>query len=225
MENLFALLVLASLVLLVIGFFSPKTSLFWDKKNEPTKKRSGMIYGIGLVASFILFGIFSDNKKSTNSTSKETNNSTTTTEEKTETASTPSAPALTQQQLDSIENEKAKVAYKEREDQTIKAPNLTASYEENEVKADENFKGKTFFVEGTVRDIKKDIMDDIYVVLEGDQMFRDVQCFFDDKNTASQLQKGMRVTFQGKCDGLMMNVLMKNCVLVDNLSELKKHKK
>ena len=224
MENLFALLVLASLVLLVIGFFSPKTSLFWDKKNEPTKKRSGMIYGIGLVASFILFGIFTDGKKSTSSTSKETNNSTTATEETTA-PTTPSAPALTQQQLDSIENEKAKIAYKEREDQTIKASNLTASYEENEVKADENFKGKTFFVEGTVRDIKKDIMDDIYVILEGDQMFRDVQCFFDDKNTASQLQKGMRVTFQGKCDGLMMNVLMKNCVLVDNLSTLKKTKK
>jgi hypothetical protein len=222
MENLFALLVLASSILLVIGFFSPKTSLFWDKKNEPTKKRSGMIYGIGLVASFIFFGIFSDSKKSTNSTSNETSNTSTATEEK---STTPSAPALTQQQLDSIENEKLKVAYKEREDQTIKAPNLTASYEENEVKADENFKGKTFFVEGTVRDIKKDIMDDIYVILEGDQMFRDVQCFFDDKNTASQLQKGMRVTFQGKCDGLMMNVLMKNCVLVDNLSELKKKMK
>ena len=50
MENLFALLILASLVLLVIGFISPKTSLFWDKKNEPTKKRSGMIYGISLIA-------------------------------------------------------------------------------------------------------------------------------------------------------------------------------
>ena len=67
MENLFALLILASLVLLVIGFFSPKTSLFWDKKNEPTKKRSGMIYGISLVASFILFGVTSDGKKTTNS--------------------------------------------------------------------------------------------------------------------------------------------------------------
>jgi len=219
MENLFALLVLASLVLLVIGIFSPKTSLFWDKKNEPTKKRSGMIYGISLVASFILFGVFSESKKSTSSSSSSAENSTAT-EKVAE-----NKPAMTQQQLDSIENEKNQTAIKEREDQTIKAPNLTASYEENEVKADENFKGKTFFVEGTVRDIKKDIMDDIYVILEGDQMFRDVQCFFDDKNTASQLQKGMRVTFQGKCDGLMMNVLMKNCVLVDNLSDLKKKKK
>jgi hypothetical protein len=204
------------LVLLVIGFFSPKTSLFWDKKNEPTKKRSGMIYGISSVASFILFGVTSDGKKSTNFLA----DNSTVTEKVAE-----NKPAMTQQQLDSIENEKNLIAIKEREDQTIKAPNLTASYDENEVKADENFKGKTFYVEGTVSDIKKDIMDDIYVILEGDQMFRDVQCFFDDKNTASQLKKGMRVTFQGKCDGLMMNVLMKNCVLVDNLSDLKKKKK
>lgn len=219
MENLFALLVLASLILLVIGFISPKTSLFWDKKNEPTKKRSGMIYGISLVASFILFGVTSDGKKSSNNSSSTTENAA-----RTEKVEEPKI-VLTQLQLDSIENVKTQAIIKEREDQTIKAPNLTASYDENEVKADENFKGKTFFVEGTVRDIKKDILDDIYVILEGDQMFRDVQCFFDDKNTASQLQKGMRVTFQGKCDGLMMNVLMKNCVFVDNLSDLKKKKK
>ena len=219
MENLFALLVLASLILLVIGFISPKTSLFWDKKNEPTKKRSGMIYGISLVASFILFGVTSDGKKSSNNSSSTTENAA-----RTEKVEEPKI-VLTQLQLDSIENVKTQAIIKEREDQTIKAPNLTASYDENEVKADENFKGKTFFVEGTVRDIKKDILDDIYVILEGDQMFRDVQCFFDDKNTASQLQKGMRVTFQGKCDGLMINVLMKNCVFVDNLSDLKKKKK
>lgn len=219
MENLFALLVLASLILLVIGFISPKTSLFWDKKNEPTKKRSGMIYGISLVASFILFGVTSDGKKSSNNSSSTTENAA-----RTEKVEEPKI-VLTQLQLDSIENVKTQAIIKEREDQTIKAPNLTASYDENEVKADENFKGKTFFVEGTVRDIKKDILDDIYVILEGDQMFRDVQCYFDDKNTASQLQKGMRVTFQGKCDGLMINVLMKNCVFVDNLSELKKQKK
>lgn len=215
MENLFAILILASLILLVIGFLSPKTSLFWDKKNEPTKKRSATIYGISLVASFILFGIFSDKSK----TSENTSNTATTAERIEQ-----NKPALTQQQLDSIENVKHQEVIKERENQTIKAPNLTANYEANEVKADENFKGKSFYVEGVVRDIKKDIMGDIYVILEGDQMFRDVQCYFDDKNTASQLQKGMRVTFYGKCDGLMMNVLMKNCELVENLSDLKKTK-
>ena len=120
------------------------------------------------------------------------------------------------------ENQKIKDIIKEREGQTIKATELTALYEENEVNADENYKGRTFYVEGIVEDIKKDIMDQIYVSLEGDQMLSAVQCFLDGKSTAINLRKGMRVTFQGKCDGLMFSVLMKNCVLVENLSDLKK---
>jgi hypothetical protein len=51
-------------------------------------------------------------------------------------------------------------------------------------------------------------------------MFRQVQCYFDDSKTAAQLNKGMRVTFYGKCDGLMINVLMKDCKLVTNLEDL-----
>jgi hypothetical protein len=214
MENLLALLLIANLVFLIIGFFSPKTSLFWDKKNEPTRKRSGLIYGSGLLVSSLLLGFVSESKQLTSSVSNESNNSRAANVEV-------SVPALTQQQLDSVEKENANIVYQERKENTITAPKLTASYEENEVKADENFKGKTFFVEGTILEIKKDIMDEIYVILQGDKMFRNVQCYFDDTSTASQLQKGMRVTFQGTCNGLMMNVLMKNCVLEENLSVLK----
>jgi hypothetical protein len=66
MENLFALLILASLALLVIGFFSPATSLFWYQQ-ERTRKKSALIYGIAFIASFILFGFTSDKDKSSNS--------------------------------------------------------------------------------------------------------------------------------------------------------------
>jgi hypothetical protein len=214
MEILLSLLLIANLVLLIIGFFSPKTSLFWDKKNEPTRKRSGLLYGLGFFVSSIFLGFVSDSKQLSSSISNDANNSRAAHVEV-------SVPALTQQQLDSVEKENANIVYQQRKENTITAPNLTASYEENEVKADENFKGKTFFVEGTVLEIKKDIMDEIYVILQGDKMFRNVQCYFDDTSTASQLQKGMRVTFKGTCNGLMMNVLIKNCVLVENLSLLK----
>ena len=62
MDNLFVLLVLASLVLLVIGLFKPTTSLFWDKK-ERTRKKSAIIYGSLTILFFILFGITTDRKK------------------------------------------------------------------------------------------------------------------------------------------------------------------
>ncbi|RYE04887.1 MAG: hypothetical protein EOP33_08245 [Rickettsiaceae bacterium] len=103
---------------------------------------------------------------------------------------------------------------KERADQTIGARQLVDLYQENEVKADKDFKGKTFYVQGTVSEIKKDVMDDIYVTLEGDGMLREVQCYFDNEDIAADFKKGQRVTFKGKCDGLMMNVLMKDCTLV-----------
>ncbi len=135
-------------------------------------------------------------------------------------ASVPSKPQLTQAQKDSIAHAKHLALVEERRNQTITAASLMQNYINNEVRADENFKGKSFYVEGIVTDIKKDIMGDIYVTLEGSEMFREVQCYFDDSSIAAQLEKGMHVTFFGKCDGLMMNVLMKDCKLVENLSEL-----
>ena len=88
MDSLFALLILASLVLLVVGFFNPNKSLFWYKQERTTKK-SSMIYGISLVAFFILFGITTDkknkntsNQTSTTSTTKD-NSATSEKEEKT----------------------------------------------------------------------------------------------------------------------------------------------
>jgi len=117
---------------------------------------------------------------------------------------------LTQAQKDSI----AKAEQEEIKKNTITASQLVAEYEANEVSADNTFKGKTFYVSGTVVDIKKDVLNHIYVTLKSDNIIRRVQCYFEDAETAAKLSKNMNVTFMGKCDGLMMNVLMKDCKLV-----------
>ncbi|WP_198170319.1 OB-fold protein [Mucilaginibacter arboris] len=196
MENLFALLLFASLIFLVIGLFKPATSLFWDK-NEKTRKKSFLVYGGLTILFFILFGVTADKKKTGSS---DTSSLTT------ETQTAENAQVSTQ-----AEKERELAEIKKN---TISAHDLTATYEANEVAADENFKGKTFYVTGTITDIKKDVLDNIYVTLKGNEMFRQVQCFFEDKETAAQMHKGMKVTFKGTCDGLMINVLMKDCVLV-----------
>ncbi len=76
MNTIFALLFFFSFILFLIGLFSPRTSLFWDKKNELTKKRSGIVYGIAFVSSFILFGITAEKntKTTTNATETVSNN-------------------------------------------------------------------------------------------------------------------------------------------------------
>ncbi len=136
---------------------------------------------------------------------------------------------LTQAQKDSIakvekENLKAEKAklYEQRKSQTISAKNLYANYEANEVSADQNFKGKSFYITGIVDDIKKDFMGDIYVTLKTGKMFTSVNCYLDDEKTAAKLKKGQRVTFKGECDGMVVTmVTMKDCEIAKNLSELK----
>jgi hypothetical protein len=117
---------------------------------------------------------------------------------------------LTQAQKDSI----AKAEQEEIKKNTITASQLVAEYEANEVSADNNFKGKTFYVSGTVADIGKDVLNHIYVTLNSDNIIRKVQCYFEDAETAAKLNKGDKVTFKGTCKGLMMNVLMKDCTLL-----------
>jgi len=214
MENVYTLLVLASFVLLVVGVFSPKKSLFWDN-NAPTRKKSALIYGGLTFAFFVLLGITVDPKK------KEVGNGAAQVVTPAEETSEVSDKPLTEEDKKRMVAEyeakykaQAEEEAKERAAQTIEARQLVRLYEQNEVKADKDFKGKTFYVTGTVSDIKKNMMDDIYVTLEGDGPLHEVQCYFDNADIAADLQKGQQVTFQGKCDGLMMNVLMKDCTLV-----------
>lgn len=129
---------------------------------------------------------------------------------------------LTQAQKDSLLAIERQNEIATRENQTVSAKDLYYTYQQNEISADNNFKDKTFYVEGIVDDIKKDILDDIYVTLRTGEVIGSIQCFLDDSDVAAQLKKGQRITIYGKCDGLMMNVLMRDCKVVENLSDLKK---
>ena len=159
--------------------------------------------------AFIAFGSMDDDKSETSN-------------EPTATEKIQADESLTQAQKDSLLIVERKKEIESRENQTVSAKDLFYTYQQNEVSADNNFKDKWFYVEGVVDDIKKDIMDDIYVTLKTGEMFGNIQCFLDDADVASQLQKGQKITVYGKCSGLMMNVLMKDCKVVENLSDLKK---
>ena len=197
-------------IILCIIFFPVGLYALW--KNSSISK--GWKIGVTIVIALIVIAQIGKDEKTSSATA-----------DKSVTTENSAGKELTQAQKDSVAKAERIATIEERKKQTITAASLTQNYVENEVRADENFKGKEFYVEGTISDIKKDIADEIYVTLTGSEMFREVQCYFDDKTTASQLEKGMRVTFFGKCDGLMMNVLMKDCKLVDNLKDLEKANK
>jgi len=113
----------------------------------------------------------------------------------------------------SLEDDAPSIDSSTEPDFTVSAPSLFTDYSDNEIAADDRYKGKILQVSGTIRDIGNDIMDDAYVSLAGDGYYGNVQCFFSDKSVVANLKKGQQITVVGYCDGLMMNVLMKNCIL------------
>ena len=94
---------------------------------------------------------------------------------------------------------------------------ILSAYEGNEVGADNKYKGKIIEVTGRVSAVKKDLFDNLYVTLGTGAQFQipEIQAFFDDSMNSQlgQLRKGSNLTVICRVDGLMMNVLAKECVI------------
>lgn len=117
--------------------------------------------------------------------------------------------------LDEFENldQSPKVTSDSNPSVTISASKLYKEYNENEIAADEKYKGKIIEVTGVIRDIGNDIMDNAYVTLVGNEYFGDIQCYFNEKSVVAKLSKGKRITVIGSCSGLMINVQINNCIV------------
>lgn len=98
----------------------------------------------------------------------------------------------------------------------VTATKLYADYKANEISADNTYKGKLVEVSGTVDNIGKDILDKPYISLKTGEIIGSVQCMLDDDAIAeaSALAEGTKVTMQGRVNGLLGNVLVKDCTLV-----------
>ena len=93
---------------------------------------------------------------------------------------------------------------------------LLFSYKQNELKADQDFKGRRMLITGKVGKIGKDILGQPYVMLdEESDGIRAVQAFFSesDSRQLAELHRGQTIKVIGTCDGLMMNVLIKNSMI------------
>jgi len=164
--------------------------------DQPVKQKKSIFkrWWFWLIAVVIVIIVASSGNKSTDQTQTKT-----------------TAPTATPNQ-----NSTQATAPKVPETIKISATKLYEDYKANEVAADTKYKGKMLEISGTVDDVKKDIVDTMYVTLKGDEYFGSVQCYFDNKYTSqlANLQKGQQLTITGKCNGLMMNVLVKNCEIV-----------
>lgn len=98
---------------------------------------------------------------------------------------------------------------------TTTGAELAEAYEANEIKANQDYKGKLAEITGTVENIGESL-GSTYITLASGKDFSivSVQCFFKDKDEIAkiaELSKGTEVTVVGKIDGLSMNVGVSNC--------------
>jgi tRNA_anti-like len=97
---------------------------------------------------------------------------------------------------------------------------LLSDYDSNEVHANTVYKGKTIKVLGLVSDVKKDLGNNLYVLL-GTGSEQDVvalQAYFDDAASIqlAQLKKNQRLNIMCEITGLMFNVIGQNCKIVQS---------
>jgi predicted nucleic acid-binding Zn ribbon protein len=96
---------------------------------------------------------------------------------------------------------------------------MVSDYDRNEVAADAKYKDKIVKFSGPIGEIKKDLLDNIYITVgrpSDTRLGGQVQAFFNDSMAGelAQLSQGSYITLACKIDGLMMNVLASECIIV-----------
>jgi hypothetical protein len=99
----------------------------------------------------------------------------------------------------------------------VSAKKLYGAYDNNEVKADKQYKDKVVLVSGEITDIGV-TFGQTYVVLSSGEEYSisGVQCFFKDEDEISKvadLNKGDTIKVQGTVDGKSINISVNNCSL------------
>lgn len=105
---------------------------------------------------------------------------------------------------------------------TVSARALAKSYEANEVAADNKYKDKALRVTGTVESINKDFTDNIYLSLQGSNMFGEVHARMDKDSAAevSAMRKGQKVELLCTGRGMILtSAQLKDCKTVAKAAE------
>lgn len=94
---------------------------------------------------------------------------------------------------------------------------LLKAYEMNEIAANQFFKDKWVWLRGgsTVDKIGRDLLGKPYITLFPDHDGRSVQAFFQSDSDVAKLQRYDEISITGTCAGLMINVILQDCVIHD----------
>jgi hypothetical protein len=92
----------------------------------------------------------------------------------------------------------------------VEAADLVHAYRRNEVAADSQYRGRLLDVTGDVESIRRDMLDQPFVMLHTGPGLQGVQCVFPESRagTISELHPGDHVTIRGRCGGVVIGVVV-----------------
>lgn len=100
----------------------------------------------------------------------------------------------------------------------VTAVDLSRKYDANEVAADNEYKGKTLWITGTVTAISKNAFNQPYLSLRGAEMFHDVQASMDSsaQDQIATFRKGQKVSLICKGAGMIvLSPMATQCITLD----------
>lgn len=107
----------------------------------------------------------------------------------------------------------------DQEPEAISLKELLSEYASNEVRADDAYKGHVVEFSGIAGGLQRGTLGGINLTIGTGKTFErpEVTCFFDQRQTekVKAINKGERVRVKGKVSGLMVNVVVDHCELVN----------
>jgi hypothetical protein len=98
----------------------------------------------------------------------------------------------------------------------VKSVALFGAYETDEEKADSLYNNKVIQVEGKVENILQNEQGETTLVLTGNELFG-ISCTMADseKEKLKKIKTGSEVKLKGLCNGMLMDVVLVKCVLIE----------
>lgn len=112
-------------------------------------------------------------------------------------------------------NLKAKDLTRVKPDYVITATDLLKAFEGDEVSAAATYVGKTVEVTGEIGAVTPGEESSLNVALKTGSDFSAVICTVPEGAAAGTPEAGKQVTVRGECSGYLMDVLLKNCVIIN----------
>ena len=92
---------------------------------------------------------------------------------------------------------------------SVKAPNLTIAYDENEIAADRQYRGKLLLVSGYIAEMSQ-TSSNMIVQLRGHDGFQSVRCIMreNQRDMIVFFKKGQEITLVGRGEGRSINLFV-----------------